>query len=278
MRKQAQGLRVTHPRSPSSSMAEVEEAAARSVCPGTPPLQERLPCDFPQTTDPDCCLWLCLKQGPRLTSKHVIHSFLLTPSLTQSHPERTHWGGGSPPPGVTTRQHLLEIHPRLLHWQVGEGTSHCPISISEGPWWSGGLGQWSLSPLPQAELSARDTKDRDRPRGSGLSYCLRAQDQSIITANTDISPHHLVTDHRPPDLWLQTRFTVKYHGYKEGLTAHILNSSAAQSPAFTHSPMGSHKLHWASTMYPDTVLHIWESGVKRAKSTAITGFVFPRKD
>ena len=66
------------------------------------------------------------------------------PSLTQSHPERTHLRRRQPPcPPGAHRQHLLDLVTATL--AGGGGVLHCPVSISEEV--LGGLGDWGSGPL-----------------------------------------------------------------------------------------------------------------------------------
>lgn len=137
-----------------------------------------------------------------------------------------------PCPQGAHRQHLLDFVAATL--AGGGGVLHCPVSISEEV--RDGLGDWGSVPLllshQAGRFSAKGHQGQAHPRGSGLSYCLRAQDQSITTANTHISPHHRVTDpsHRLVSYRLILQLNTTEH--KEGLSAHTLNSS---QPNHQHS-------------------------------------------
>lgn len=146
VRKQAQGPRVTHPRSPAPLW---QRWRCSCVCQSVlgPALHKRLQSDFHrpliQSVVSGC---ISNKEGPRPTSKYVIHSvFPVHPTpRSLNHTERTHLRRRQPPcPQGAHRQHLLDFVAATL--AGGRGVLHRPVSISEEV--RDGLGDWGGGPL-----------------------------------------------------------------------------------------------------------------------------------
>lgn len=233
---------------------------------------------LPQTTDPECCFWLYLKQGPRLTSKYAIHSSsqaTLTYSVTPWKDSLEEEAAPLPPGGT---QAASSWSCRCYTGRSGRGSPLSSFHFGRGPWWSGGLGQWSTSPLPPS----RAFLCKGTPRiGSPKRVWPLLLPQSTGPINNNCKYRYIPS---PLGYWsvpqtcqLQTRFTVKYHGHKEGLTAHILNSSQPNHQhSLTHPWVHSTNIHWTSTMC-QTLSCIFENLGWKDKVSAIMEFVFPGK-
>ena len=143
-------------------------------------------------------------------------------------------------------------------------------------WGTGAVVHFS-SPTKQGLSLKRVTKDRITQEGLA-SPVTRSTGPINNNCKYTYIPSPLGYWSVPQTCQLQTHFTVKYHGTQRRPKCSYTELKSTQSPACTHSPTGSLNKHSLSIYYvPDTVLHIWESGVKRQSLCHHEVYV-PRKD
>ena len=251
-----------------------------SVCPGTPPLQERLQCDFHQPLIGSVvsgCIsnkdlgWLQNMSSIPSSQSTLYLTYSVTPWKDSLEAE-----AAPLPPGGT--QAASSWFCRCYTGRWGRGSPLSSFHFGRGPWWSGGLGQCSTSPLPPS----RAFLCKGTPRtGSPKRVWPLLLSQSTGPINNNCKYTYIPS---PPGYWsvpqtcqLQTHFTVKYHRTQRRPKCSYTELKSTQSPAFNHSArVHSTNIHWASTMC-QTLSCIFENLGWRDKVSAIMEFVFPGK-